>query len=218
MAQAEPASVGIDLVLPERSYERVLPGADMLLTRSLAEARRAYPLVLALTVGPDGATRPPVHRPFLAAAGAHAAGHALFPLDGDGAIRRFDPETFAGQLARRLGIEPRSGYVDFWRGARFEYVKFHEVLDWPQAELQKAFRGRPVLVGSVQPFTDEHIAPVQLATWETGSSRVPGVLLHAQALRTMLGDGLIRPVPKAVLALAGARRRCSGLCWRRLLR
>lgn len=210
MAQAEPAAVGIDVVLPERSYDSVLPGADMLLTRSIAEARRAYPLVLALTVGPDGKTRE-IHRPFLAAAGPDGAGHALFPLDSDGAIRRFDEQSgFVGQMARRLRAEPRVGYIDFSRGSRFDYLKFHEVLAWPREELQKHFRGKPVLLGVTLPFTDDHDAPVQLAAWDTGSPRVPGVVLHAQALRTLLSDAPIQAVPKTVVVLAAA---AAALLW-----
>jgi class 3 adenylate cyclase len=213
MAQAEPAAVGIDVVLPERSYDAVAPGADMLLTKSLVVARRAYPLVLALTVGPDHKTRT-IHRPFLAAAGQGGAGYALFPIDDDGVIRRFDERgiepTFAGQLARRLGTEPGTGYIDFSRGAPFDYLKLHEVLEWPRERLQEVFRGRPVLLGVTLPFTDDQAAPVQLASWDTGSSRVPGVVLHAQALRTLLGDGPIKPVPKTVVVLAAA---AAALLW-----
>jgi adenylate cyclase len=46
---------------------------------------------------------------------------------------------------------------------------------------------------------------VQLANWNTGNGRVPGVLLHAQALRNMLGGGFVQRVPTWILALvAGA--------------
>src|SRR5688572_12411206 len=203
MVRAQPAAVGVDIVLPERSYDAVTPGADAALTRSIVQARLAYPLVLALTLEPSGKTRS-IHRPFLAAAGTGGTGYAVFPVDPDGAVRRLDPWAFSGHMARRLGVASRAGYIDYSRGAPFEYVKFHEVLDWPAERLQAAFRGRPVLLGTVLPFTDEHPAPRQLAAWDTGSPRVPGVLLHAQSLRSILGEGLIRPASPWMVALAAA--------------
>jgi adenylate cyclase len=202
LKKAAPAALGIDVVLPARSFEKVQPGADALLTRSLVEARLAYPLVLALTAGPDGRERP-VHPPFLAAVGADGAELALLPVDADGVIRRLEPPSFAGALARHLGAEPRPGFIDFSRGASFSYFSFSEVLAWDEARLKSAFANKPVLLGVVLPFTDDHAAPVQLASWDTGGPRVPGVLLHAQALRTLLGEGPVSAVPKwMVVALA----------------
>src|ERR1700751_1190573 len=43
LARAHPAVVGVDLVLPDRSYEPVLPGSDKALLQGLLEARRSYP-------------------------------------------------------------------------------------------------------------------------------------------------------------------------------
>jgi len=203
MRQAQPAAVGIDLTLPERSYDTVLPGADMRLTRSIAQARHAYPLVLALTVGPDRMTRD-VHRPFLAAAGAEGAELAVFPLDADNAVRRSEARSFAGLLARRLGAEPKSGLIDFSRGTPFRYAYFHEVLGWDAERLQREFRGKPVLLGTVLPYTDEHRVPVRLSASDVEGTRAPGVTLHAQVLSNLLGEGLIRPVSNWLVALAGA--------------
>ena len=66
MAKAGPSAVGIDLVLPDRSYERIAPGYDKALIRSIVEARREFPLVLALTIDPEGKPRP-IYRPFAGA-------------------------------------------------------------------------------------------------------------------------------------------------------
>jgi CHASE2 domain-containing sensor protein len=41
MAQAKPAAVGIDIVLPDRSFDAVLPGSDTALLKSMLDARRA---------------------------------------------------------------------------------------------------------------------------------------------------------------------------------
>lgn len=218
MRAARPAVLGVDVVLPARSFEGVLPGSDLVLTRGLVQARSAYPLVVALTVSQAGTPRA-VHPPFLGAVGGEGAGYAVFPVDRDGVIRRFDERSleapiFAAQMARRLGIEPRGGTIDYSRGAPFDYVPFHRVLEWHSREelgsLHREFTGKPVLLGVVLPYTDDHAAPLQLAAWPTGASGVPGVLLHAQVLRNMLDGGLLAPAPKALVVAAAA---AAALLW-----
>ena len=212
MAQAKPAVLGIDIVLPDRGYEPVLPGSDKLLMRGLLDARRSYPLVLALTVDPAGKPRA-IHPPFIALAGSGGAGFALFPADGDGSVRRFDERlpgaarpvpTLAGQMARHLKVEPSAGLLDYWRGAPFSYVPFHRVLEWANAgdaeALVRAFRDKPVLVGMVFRFEVRLSAPVQLAAWEPEAPNTAGVLLHAQALRNLLNGGLVRETPALAVA------------------
>ncbi|MBI3069041.1 MAG: adenylate/guanylate cyclase domain-containing protein [Betaproteobacteria bacterium] len=222
MVRAQPAAVGIDIVLPDRSYESVAPGLDRELMRGILEARRGFPLVLALTVDPAGKPRA-VHPPFLTVAGPGATGFALFPVDRDGVVRRFDERlaeggnpvrTFAGEIARRFGITPAAGLIDYWRGARFGYVPLHHVLEWldagNQSALERAFKGKPVLLGAVLPFTDRQATPVALAAWEQEAPDTPGVLLHAQALRNLLGGGFLQRVPAAAIAgLAAA----AALLW-----
>lgn len=211
---AKPAAVGVDIVLPDRSFDTVVPGADKLLMHGLLEARRAYPLVLAMTVDPAGKPRA-IHPPFLTITGPGSAGYTLFPVDGDGRVRRFDERlgekgevvpTLTGQMARRMGIEPQYGLIDFALGARFEYVPFHQVLEWADrndsAQLTRAFAGKPVMLGMVLPFTDRQVLPVALAGWEESAGDAPGVLLNAQALRTILGTGLIQAVPRSAVIAA----------------
>ncbi len=222
MTRARPAAVGIDLVLPDRSFDRIAPGYDKMLLRSLVEARREFPLVLALSIDPDGKPRS-IHRPFVAAAGEGGTGYALLPVDADGVVRRFDERlgddassvpTLAGQMARRLGAEPVAGLIDYTRGAAFEYVPLHRVLEWEsggkQEEIERAFRGKPVLLGVMLPFTDRQVLPVALAGWERNARDTPGVLLHAQALRGLLGSGTIQRIPTAIVVLIGV---AAGFLW-----
>ena len=226
MAVAQPAAVGLDIVFPDRSYEAVAPGSDKLLLMGLLQARNAYPVVLALSVDAAGNARR-VHPPYLALAGS---GYALFPVDGDGGVRRFDERlagameavpTLAGQMARAMKVEPGRGYIDFWRGAPFSYVPLHQVLHWFEEQneqaLVEAFRGKPVLVGMVLPFEDRLRVPVQLAAWEAAAADAPGVLLHAQALRNMLGAGFIQgahiAAVVAAIVAAGLLGLVAGRAW-----
>jgi adenylate cyclase len=213
MARAKPAVLGIDIVLPDRTSEAVFPGSDKLLMRGLLEARRSYPLVLALTIDPAGRPRA-IHPPFVTLAGAGGTGYALFPVDKDGSVRRFDERlpgasgpvpTLAGQMARHLKIEPRAGLLDYWRGAPFEYISFHQVLDWAatgdEASLARAFRDKPVMVGMAFRFEDRLSAPVQLAQWEPDAPNTAGVLLHAQALRNLLNGEFVQAVHPLAVAV-----------------
>jgi class 3 adenylate cyclase len=214
MVRARPSAVGLDIILPDRGFDAVLPGSDKLLLGSMLEARRVFPLVIGLTVDPAGKPRA-IHPPFAAIAGAQGIGYALFRVDGDGRVRRFDERlgaggeqvpTLAGQVARRLGVEPGAGLIDYWRGTPFDYVPLHQVIQWfddnDRRSLEQAFGGKPVLLGMVLQYEDRKPVPVTLAASEPGAPDAPGVLLQAQALRNMLGSGFIQTVPKAGLAAA----------------
>jgi class 3 adenylate cyclase/CHASE2 domain-containing sensor protein len=222
MAQARPAAVGIDIVLPDRSYEAVVPGSDRELMKGLIAARKSYPLVLALTVDQAGKPRA-IHPPFVTLAAAGGPGYALFPVDGDGAVRRFDERlagadapvpTLVGQMARQLGTEPRPGYLNYRQGAPFDYVPLQQVLHWAEAgdsaALERAFAGKPVLLGTLLPYLDDLAVPVRLAAWDAEGRRTPGVLVQAQALRNLVNGGLVDRAPAAAgAALAAA----AALLW-----
>jgi adenylate cyclase len=91
IASARPRSIGLDLALPQRSFDALRPGLDRDLMRGLLAARRTGPIVLALDASADGSLRFP-STPLLAAAGGpQAFGLPLFPVDCDGVVRRFDP-------------------------------------------------------------------------------------------------------------------------------
>jgi adenylate cyclase len=216
MARAQAAVVGLDLVLPQRSYEQVMPGSDRALLRGILEARRAFPLVLGITIDPAGKPRE-VYPPFITAAGEGASAFVLLRADRDGVVRRFDEHqalvggeipTLAGQMARRLGIAPGSGFIDYSRGANFSYVPLylllehvdHEDTDW----LRENFSGKAVMLGGVLKFEDIQRLPVALTAWDDDAGATPGVLMHAQALRSILGNHLIAERQAGWIALAAA--------------
>jgi class 3 adenylate cyclase/CHASE2 domain-containing sensor protein len=211
MALAKPAAVGVDIALPDRSFESVLPGSDRDLMKGLLGARRAFPLVIAQALDPGNRLRP-IHPPLAAAAGPGAIGIALFPGDSDGVVRRFDErmgaggeavDTLAGQMARHLKVEAPAGYIDYRQGGRFEYIPLQRVLQWAddgnESALAQAFGGKPVLLGMMLPFVDRLPAPVLLAAQETDALATPGVLIQAQALRNLLNGGFVRPAPVAAI-------------------
>ncbi len=212
LAQLQPRAVGVDLALPERSYEDLLPGGDAVLAQSLARLRGATALVLAIGADGDAGRAVTPHPLFLAAAGWQNNGLAHFARDPDGTVRRFSESlgargetlpTLAGQLARHLNVAVGPGLIDFSRGPAFEYLPLHELTrqEWHHdSELARRLAGKIVLLGAALPYLDRHMAPARLAAWESRVD-IPGLVLQAQALRSLLGKHLIHPTPGWVLAL-----------------
>jgi class 3 adenylate cyclase/CHASE2 domain-containing sensor protein len=215
LAQARPAVVGLDIVLPERSYQFLIPQYDQSLLQGLQALQAQAPLVLAQTLDDNGAFRP-VYAPYIAAAGGNAPASVVMCDDDDGVVRRFDPNlctvnaqgsTLVEKMAAHLGkTKPGTGLVDFSAGEPFEYIPFLKVLEWQAqgdaGQLARAFGGKPVLLGVVSPFGERVSAPVPLAAAEPLNRHVPAVLMQAQMLRSMLDSGLIRAANAwAVLAL-----------------
>src|SRR5688572_2581876 len=213
LGEAKPRQVALDIVLPDRSYGDIAPGLDQALVRALLVTRALFPTTLAITVDE---TRNPrkIHPAFVTAAGTRP-GLALWPVDGDGVVRRFDErlgekgelvETLAGQIIRTAGASPAPGYIDFSYGRPFDYVPFKDVLaakqrgdtDW----LAKTFGGRIVVVGSLLKFADVVRVPVPLSAAGLPAEETPGVMLVAQSVRASLAGRIIQPAPAwAVAAL-----------------
>lgn len=224
MALAQPAAVGLDLTLPDYSFDALIPGHERTLLAGIHALRRAgIPLVFGETVDQNGAIVP-IARPYLALAGPDSSGHTAVCSDPDQVVRRFDETlcddgqaiaSLAGQLARRSGSNADArGWIDFTAGPAFDYVPLQTVLDWlardDRQALSQHFGRRIVLLGTVEKFRDRVAVPVALFGPEPGSRLVPGVLLHAQIARSLAGAGLLGPAP-AVIPWAGIL--LSALFW-----
>lgn len=229
IARSAPTAVGLDVTLPDRSFDDIRPGLDEVLARGLAEARQMAPLAVGLSLTAQGQVRN-VHPIFVAAAGEDAFALAYASSDRDGVVRRVEPALGEGgaslpglaeHLARSLGTMPSTGWIDFAAGKPFEYIPLAEVLRWQDdaTAAKKAFAGKVVIVGSVLPDQDRVRQPLSLAAWEPASAAPPGVVLQAQTLRVLLGGALIESLPVPVVlaismltaALAFMRR--SGWAW-----
>jgi len=160
IAAGGPRAIGLDVALPEHSFDHLVAGLDVGLMQGLGAARGAAPLVVALDADAQGRLRIP-HAPLLAAAGGSGAfGLPLFPLDCDGVVRRYEPDlarldsrrcgagapdrgdgappmpTFAARMAQQLGRPEalaRAGWLDFTRGPRFAYVPLRDVVLWQRS-------------------------------------------------------------------------------------
>ncbi len=193
---------------------------DLLLVRAMFQAKSVFPIVLGKTWDISNGSFREILIDYIAAARRRPApplsdadadprASVLVCKDEDAVVRRFpgawcQPDASEWNLASKMAAyagnsQTWSGYIDYLLGPPFGYVPMGDALKWfdqgDAAKLASVFRGRPVLVGPILPFEDRHWLPVELAAWEPGNRYLPGVLIHAQALRSIMNTGLLHPVP-----------------------
>ncbi len=214
VSKAKPAAVGMDIVLPDKSYEKLLPGVQVSLIRALLTARQNAPLLVARTLDDEGKVVDP-HPTYKRVLSDENFGLDKIQLDPDKVARRFGElryvrsgtvPSLAGQIARALGKPVREGYIDYSRGAEIpSYLRMQQVIEWLEtdntAELKRQFDGKVVLIGSLLTDRDRQELPVSLTSWDDADGKSgltqSGIIVHFQTLRGLLGDGLIRPLPAA---------------------
>jgi class 3 adenylate cyclase/CHASE2 domain-containing sensor protein len=229
MRLAGPASVGVDLVLPAKRFDAITSrrkqGLDYhrVLLASLIAATQEYPLVVAKVWEPRTQTFYNINLDYAAVLDQQPDSYAsqasaLFHYESDGRVRhypgsRFQPgaedKTLSSELHAAAGLERNNweGLINYQHHGPMNYVSIQSVIDklnaGDQTGLKKLFEGRIVLLGTT--FDDEDLldVPVPLAAWMQDRTAVPGVLLHAHVLRSMLAEGFLREVPAAAtLALS----------------
>ena len=220
MAASGPRVVGVDVLLPANSFDRLQTGLDAALARGILAMKKAVPLVLGISADAQGNPRP-LHPLFASLVGKNGLGFIFVLRDPDGAVRRFDERlgssgevvpTLTGQMARALGVDPAPGLIHYALGKPYRYLPLREILAWKEQgaseKLKQVFGGKIVFLGSVLAFDDQHRGPVALADWSPDADTSLGVLFHAQALRSLLTGHMVHAIPSAmqwllVLLLAG---------------
>jgi len=217
LSSAQPAVVGLAMPLPVRSYDFLIKDIDSVLLAGIYRLRDAAPLVVGQPPGVGGRLRP-IAPELLAAIGSGAVASLAICEDSDGTVRRINQrrcqsedkrEPLALAMARHLGREGSpTGMIDYSIGGAIEYTPVGTVLGWVRRgeddKLRALVQGRAVVVANLLPTETRHRLPVQLAGWEPESRTEPGAVVHIQALRSLLGRGLIERVPESLsLLLAG---------------
>lgn len=233
-----PAVIALDLVLPEKRFDKLAltsnPQFDFhrTLLSGLMQAQQHTKLVLAkvwdhtrghyFDIQIDYAQMLSMQDPQV-----QSTASALFCADDEGRrTRRYPgPEwncqpdhtafTLSSEMGAAMGVrQPWSGLINYQLGGELSYIPLQEVLALVgagnAARLAELFRGKAVILGTVQDDIDLVDLPVPLAAWLPGRSRVPGVLVHAQTVRTMLNRGFITPMPPS---LVWALSLCCVLFW-----
>ncbi|MBL8511724.1 MAG: CHASE2 domain-containing protein, partial [Betaproteobacteria bacterium] len=149
LARAKPKVVGIDVVLPEKSFDYLQPGSDFALLKGLVALQAVAPVVYASTIDRDGKTLP-IHSTFIRVIGEERDdrfGVDQFFIDPDQVARRFDESamganvhTLAGQMTRAMGYSVGAGFVDFSVGEPIQYVPMQRVITWLQDDNEAALK------------------------------------------------------------------------------
>jgi adenylate cyclase len=217
LAKAKPRAVGVDIVLPERSFDGIVPGLDLAMMRGLLDLKRSTALVYVQTVD-SRARLVPVQPNYRNIVTPDNLGVDQQVRDPDSVSRTFgemryrDGEvvpTLVSQMLRGINRPAGEGYIDYSLGEPVQYVPIHAIKDWDEERLRRTFADRVVLIGSLMGDRDRWRLPVKLlardpariaADQEDGGERLsynqPGVLIHLQALRSHLGPGLLDPLPE----------------------
>ena len=237
VAAGKPRMVGIDFVLPDKSFSFLVPAAepdvdfDRALSRGLLKLGSAAPVVIGESWDQAHSRFHDIYPAFLAAggywvskrgpAGFDFRGSALVCPDSDGVMREYPDascqpkgatRTLVGQMAALAGRSTNlRGFINYGLGERFNYLPAGQVVAWQSsgysATLEQQLAGKTVLIGVVLDIEDRKKLPVRLAQWEPENQSLPGVVLQAQMLRSVLNQGLVQPVPSLVvlllIALAG---------------
>ena len=220
LARAKPRAIAMDTVLPERSYDFIQKGSDLSLMQGLALLKNAQvPFVYVQTISDKG-TPAPVQPNLVNYLTPDNFGLDQQAIDVDLTSRRFFFTTFessgkplptlASQVLRQLKIPVKEGYIDYSIGAPLDYVPMQAVEKMTDAQLRNTFGNRIVFVGSLIGGLDRWRLPTQLLVRDPGRARdrdhydQPGVLIHAQVVRSHLATGLLHPIPKELRWLAMA--------------
>ena len=137
LARAKPRAVGVDVVLPERSFDAIVPGSDLALMRGLLDLKRSTALVFVQTVNTRGRLVA-VQPNFGGIIAPENLGVDQQLRDPDSVSREFSERrisligepapTFAGQLLRAMGHPVLEGYIDYSLGTPIAYVPLHELV------------------------------------------------------------------------------------------
>jgi adenylate cyclase len=214
VAAAKPRAIGLDFPLPDRSYDSVRPGVDRTLLVGLAAAVQNGPFIAILNIDARTRSARRIHAPYLALLGESRLGLGLASRDADGVTRRYSLlvptedggfPTLAGRMCRALSKSCGDGLINYALGPPLRYVSFKNVLELDRPMLERLFRDRIVLIGETQPFSDRLAVPINLAGWEPIERDSPGVVVHAQTLRTALmaaaPNEASRPLAVLILSL-----------------
>jgi len=212
LARAGPEAVGVDVALPERSFDSILPGSDLAIMRAMMDLKRTSVLVYVQTFS-DRRALVDIQPNFRNILAPENLGVDQQVFDPDLTSRRFGElqftdgspvVTLAGRILRRTGRTVQQGFIDYSLGQPVQYIPMHEVAQWDEESLRQAVSGRIVLIGSLIGSWDRWRLPVRLMAADPGRIREeseskqleqPGILIHLQALRSHLAGSVLQPLP-----------------------
>lgn len=214
LSTLETKGVMLDFIFQGRSYNEILTrNFDDLLAIGLRNLRVNTNLVVVRGLDDNEEYRL-ILPELLSVIREENTGLALVDKDSSGIVRTFvttqkSPKgeftTFVGNMANKLNLPVHDGYINYSLGDAFDYIPMHVVSGWIDSEnismLRERFSQKIVLLGTVLTTSDRHLVPLPIAAWEPYSNKVPGILIHAQALRSILNNSMIKPINSWIVLL-----------------
>jgi class 3 adenylate cyclase/CHASE2 domain-containing sensor protein len=223
MREGGPRVIGLDIEMPEKRFDTLRSSTDpqldfhKTLLAGLLETVRQIPVVTAKVYDQDRSRFRDIQTDYAAVLGMQndrqGMASAMFCPDSDGFIRRYPGKdcqpgqgtvTFSSEISAAAGVrQDWSGLINFRLGDKFAYTPLQNVLklaaQGKTSELKEQFNGRIVLLGSVLENHDLLDLAVPLAAFRPTDTHIPGVLAHAQILRSMMNRGFIQPASRILV-------------------
>ncbi len=220
MQNAGAKAVALDLSLPEKRYDQIKSTSageldyHQSLMRGLLQVQTAgLPVVVAKVWDMQKREFRMPHLDYQALLNLQeknwqALASAELCRDQDQRVRRFpgkacQPDSQALGLASEVLAasgqrQDWQGLINYRLGAPFHYIPLQQLQSLQKSgqtsQLRAMFANRVVVLGVILEATDLLDVPVPLAAWLQDDTRVPGVLVHAQLLRSMMNQALVQPV------------------------
>jgi class 3 adenylate cyclase len=219
LGQVSPKAVGLDLVLPEKRFDTLssthTQGVDYhrTLLMALMSPETPYPLMVAKTWDHQLGQFRDIMPDYQVAMGVRERPSgfvsSLFCADIDGIVRHLPGQAcqpgstigLAEALFRETHDAPTqlNGLINYAEGPAWSYLPIQQALAWINAgdmqRLRDVAGNRIVLVGTTFSDTDLLKAPVDLFSMSSSQGTIPGVVIHAQILRTLIHSSAIRELP-----------------------
>lgn len=222
MRMADPAVVGLDVVLPAKRLDQLVDRSGNQYHQPLVQAlyqlnsevpvvqirnfdigagRYVEPLIDFRVAADNG--RLPFPPPFPE---AQRAATALLCTDADGVLRRYPSRDCLSEMGSTALSEhllawmqkkpvTAKGLLNVHRATAMGYVSLATVLEWQArgntAALRKTFGNKAVLLGLILPWEDRIQIGAPLFAAEPDNRKVPGVYVHAQAIRDVMRGTLL---------------------------
>ncbi len=214
LSKTNPKAVGLDIVLPDKSYAFLDKKLDRSLLIGLKELKKKAKIFIVQSLDDHKQFRK-IFSPILSILGSESITHSIVKYDMDGVLRSH-PETlqsmgankmeaFSSKLASISGFEVPKGLINYASGKVFNYISMQEVISMYKSDdlklLKNEFSNKLVLIGAILPFEDRHRVPLALNALQANSSNIPGVMIHAQSLRTWITGSTINEMSWLIVLL-----------------
>lgn len=183
----KPKAIGIDVSFSEPSSVGSVD--DETLARTFADAQnRSVPIVLPIDIGSQNQL---MSQPLSSFVSVTKQGFINSPLDGDGVVRRADTrrgsfESFAHALVG--GASPNTYRIDYRGLNGFTTVSFSDVLHGSIPS--RIFAHKIVLIGATAPNLHDDVS--------TPFNQMPGVVLNANEVQTLLDETFFQESPRVI--------------------